>query len=71
MDAFVAASPARAFDRMTASPPAGGPLGVRFWGAAARGSWVDTPASRAATRIARCFLRNTHLFLLGFYPIRC
>src|SRR5947209_1735924 len=47
---------------MTASPPAGAPLAVRFWGAAARGSCAITPATRAATRSARCLLRITHLF---------
>ena len=55
MHAFVAASPAFAFQMVTASPPA----------ATARGSWVNTAATRAKTTNTCGCGRITNLFMIS------
>jgi hypothetical protein len=47
MHAFVAATPAFVFQRVTASLPAGAANAARDRAAPGPGSWVNTPATRA------------------------
>src|SRR5580704_2158651 len=65
MHAFVAATPACAFQALTASPPAGAANAARDSGATGPGDWVNTPATRAITRTTGSCTRITHLIFLA------
>src|SRR5215471_18861979 len=63
--AFVAATPACAFQALTASPPAGAANAARDSGATGPGDWVNTPARRTITRTTGSCTRITHLLFLA------
>src|SRR5215472_2462929 len=63
--AFVAATPACAFQALTASPPAGAANAARDSGETRPGDRVNTPARRVITRTTGSCTRITHLIFMA------